>query len=69
MNVELYKIVFIVAASLAASAAVAVAGIIGLLGLIIPHILRMIFGPDHRKIIPLSITFGDLFPCPCGRHC
>lgn len=61
MNVELYKIVFIVAASLAASAAVAVAGIIGLLGLIIPHILRMIFGPDHRKIIPLSITFGASF--------
>jgi iron complex transport system permease protein len=61
MNVELYKVVFIVAASLAASAAVAVAGIIGLLGLIIPHILRMIFGPDHRKIIPLSITFGASF--------
>lgn len=61
MNVELYKAIFIIAASLAASAAVAVAGIIGLLGLIVPHILRMIFGPDHRKIIPLSITFGAAF--------
>lgn len=61
MNVELYKAIFIIAASLAASATVAVAGIIGLLGLIVPHILRMIFGPDHRKIIPLSITFGAAF--------
>jgi len=61
MNVELYKAIFIIAASLAASAAVAVAGIIGLMGLIVPHILRMIFGPDHRKIIPLSITFGAAF--------
>lgn len=61
MNVELYKAIFIIAASLAASAAVAVAGIIGLLGLMVPHMLRMIFGPDHRKIIPLSITFGAAF--------
>jgi iron complex transport system permease protein len=61
MNVELYKAIFIIAASLASSAAVAVAGIIGLLGLIVPHILRMIFGPDHSKIIPLSITFGAAF--------
>jgi iron complex transport system permease protein len=61
MNVELYKAIFIIAATLAVSAAVAVAGIIGLLGLIVPHILRMIFGPDHRKIIPLSITFGAAF--------
>ncbi len=61
MNVELYKAIFITAASLAASAAVAVAGIIGLVGLIVPHMLRMIFGPDHRKLIPLSITFGAAF--------
>ncbi|WP_321428864.1 iron ABC transporter permease [uncultured Methanolobus sp.] len=61
MNIEAYKLLFITASSLAASAAVAVAGIIGLVGLIVPHILRMIFGPDHRKLIPLSITFGAAF--------
>lgn len=61
MNVEIYKLLFIVASSLAASAAVAVAGIIGLVGLIVPHILRMIFGPDHKILIPLSITFGASF--------
>lgn len=61
MNVHQYKLIFIVASSLAASAAVAVAGIIGLVGLIVPHLLRMIFGPDHRTLIPLSITFGAAF--------
>ncbi len=61
MNIERYKFIFIIASSLAASAAVAVAGIIGLVGLIVPHILRMIFGPDHKKLIPLSITFGAAF--------
>ena len=61
LNPEKYKIIFIVAASLAASSAVAVAGIIGLVGLVVPHMLRMIFGPDHRTLIPLSLTFGASF--------
>lgn len=61
LNPELYKIVFIIAASLAASSTVAVAGVIGLVGLIVPHMLRMLFGPDHRTLIPLSLTFGASF--------
>lgn len=61
LNPERYKLLFIVAASLAASSAVAVAGIIGLVGLIVPHMLRMIFGPDHRTLLPLSLTFGAGF--------
>lgn len=61
LNPELYKIVFIVAASLAASSAVAVAGVIGLVGLIVPHMMRMLFGPDHRTLIPISLTFGASF--------
>jgi iron complex transport system permease protein len=61
MNLELYKLVFIVTATLVASAVVAVAGIIGLVGLIIPHMVRMVFGPDHRILIPLSVTVGASF--------
>lgn len=61
MNSELYKSIFIIASTLAASAAVAVAGIIGLVGLIVPHMIRMVFGPDHRTLIPLSMTFGAAF--------
>jgi iron complex transport system permease protein len=61
LNAERYKLIFVVAATLAASSAVAVAGIIGLVGLIIPHMVRMIFGPDHRTLIPISITLGASF--------
>lgn len=61
MNLELYKFVFIVTATLVASAVVAVAGIIGLVGLIVPHMVRMVFGPDHRILIPLSVTVGASF--------
>jgi len=61
MDPERYKGIFVISAALASSSAVAVAGIIGLLGLIVPHILRMIFGPDHRTLIPLCITFGATF--------
>jgi len=61
LNPEVYKLIFIIAASLAASSAVAVAGIIGLVGLIVPHMLRMIFGPDHRTLMPLALTFGGSF--------
>jgi iron complex transport system permease protein len=61
MNLELYKFIFIVTATLVASAAVAVAGIIGLVGLIVPHMVRMSFGPDHRILIPLTATVGASF--------
>jgi iron complex transport system permease protein len=61
MNVERYKAVFIIAAAVATSAAVSISGIIGLVGLIVPHIVRMIFGPDHRIVIPLSMTLGAAY--------
>jgi iron complex transport system permease protein len=46
------------AASLAASASVAVAGIIGFVGLIVPHLVRLVAGPDHRALLPLSALGG-----------
>lgn len=61
MNLELYKVVFIVSSTIVASAVVSVAGIIGLVGLIVPHMVRMVFGPDHRILLPLSVTVGASF--------
>lgn len=58
VNPKKYKIMFIFAATLLASSAVSVSGIISLVGLMIPHILRMIFGPDNRKMIPMSFCLG-----------
>ena len=48
----------IVAASLTTAAAVSFAGIIGFVGLIIPHILRLLIGPDYRRLLPLSLIGG-----------
>ena len=47
-------------ASLLAAAAVAVSGIIGFVGLIVPHICRLIVGPDHRILIPVAAATGAL---------
>jgi iron complex transport system permease protein len=40
---------------------VSVSGIIGFVGLIIPHLVRMAFGPDHRLLLPLSAIWGAVF--------
>ena len=48
-------------ASLATAAAVAVSGLIGFVGLIVPHVARMIFGPDYRRVLPMSAFFGASF--------
>lgn len=58
VNPQKYKLLFIGAATLMASAAVSVTGIVSLVGLMIPHMLRMLFGPDNTKLIPLSFCLG-----------
>lgn len=50
------RVVFLTAA--AVGAAVAVAGIIGFVGIVIPHFVRMISGPDHRALLPISALLG-----------
>ena len=52
------KIIIIVAASLVTAAAVSFAGIIGFIGLIVPHVIRIFWGADYRRIVPLSILGG-----------
>jgi len=56
-----FKLVIIFASTLLASSAVSVSGIIALVGLMVPHVLRMIFGPDNRKLIPLSFCAGAAY--------
>jgi iron complex transport system permease protein len=58
LPVERVKLAVILVASLTTAAAVAFSGVIGFLGLIIPHLCRMLFGPDYRHLIPLSIIAG-----------
>ena len=58
LNVRRAKLIIIVAASLVTAAAVSFAGIIGFVGLIVPHVVRIWWGVDYRRIIPLSIIGG-----------
>lgn len=61
LNVERTKIILLGSASLITASVVSVSGSIGFIGLVVPHITRMIIGPDHRKLIPLTALFGGGF--------
>lgn len=52
------KTVILLAASLTTAAAVAFSGIIGFIGLILPHLMRLWFGPDYRRLLPLAAIGG-----------
>jgi len=55
------KLFLVLAATLVTASAVAVSGVIGWVGLVIPHLARMISGPDYRRLIPLSMSFGACY--------
>ena len=58
LAVDRAKIFVILTASLTTAVAVAFSGVIGFVGLIVPHIIRMVWGPDYRHLIPLSVLAG-----------
>jgi iron complex transport system permease protein len=45
--------------------ATAVAGMVGFVGLVVPHILRLLFGPEHRRLVPVSLIGGAAFVLFC----
>ena len=55
---ERFKMLALTAASLLTAAAVAVAGLIGFVGLMVPHMVRLVLGPDHRLLVPASLLGG-----------
>jgi iron complex transport system permease protein len=65
VDVERVKRVVLVVTSLMVGAAVAAAGLIGFVGLIIPHLLRILLGPDHRLLVPASALAGAAFLVAC----
>jgi iron complex transport system permease protein len=60
VDVERFKRVLLVAASLMVSAAVSVSGLIGFVGLMTPHMARLVLGPDHRLLLPASVLSGAI---------
>ena len=61
VNVERTKLILIVLASLTTAAAVSVSGLIGFVGLIGPHTVRLLWGHDHRSLLPMSMLAGAGF--------
>jgi iron complex transport system permease protein len=61
VNVERAKIVLVGAAVLATAAAVSAAGLIGFVGIIVPHAVRLLSGPDYRRLVPLAALLGGAF--------
>jgi iron complex transport system permease protein len=61
VNVERYKIVLLAAATLITAASVSFVGTIGFVGIIIPHGVRLIWGADHRFLLPFSVLVGAIF--------
>ncbi|NBI30240.1 FecCD family ABC transporter permease [Chengkuizengella marina] len=61
VNVDRSKWIVLIFSTLISAAAVSVAGVIGFVGLIVPHLIRLLVGPDYRLILPLSVLFGAIY--------
>lgn len=60
INVERTKLILLAAATLITAAAVCFVGTIGFVGIIVPHAVRLVWGPDHRSLLPLSAIGGAI---------
>ena len=60
LRVQRTQLLIVVAAALATGAGVAVAGVVGFIGLIAPHMVRLVVGPDHRRLLPASALAGAM---------
>lgn len=60
VEVERVKRELIVLTALGVAACVAATGLIGFVGLVVPHLARLLFGPDHRRVLPASMLLGAI---------
>ncbi|MGI6018041.1 MAG: FecCD family ABC transporter permease [Marvinbryantia sp.] len=68
-NLHKVRTLYLLVAALMVGFAVYAAGMIGFVGLIIPHVIRILFGTDHRRLIPLSALLGAIFLIWCDVAC
>jgi iron complex transport system permease protein len=61
VEVERTKLVLFIAASALTAMVVSAAGVVGFVGLVVPHMIRMVLGADHRALIPTAVLFGGAF--------
>ena len=60
-DLHMWRILYLLISSLLIGFSVFNAGVIGFVGLVIPHIVRMLFGTDHKKLIPICALCGSIF--------
>ena len=65
VNIKIMTTLLLVTTSVMVSATVAACGPIGFVGLVIPHLLRLIMGPDHRVLVPACILGGGAYVVLC----
>ena len=65
VNTESTRLLLLAIASLITAACVAISGVIGFVGLIIPHMTRLVIGPDHRILLPASAIVGAIYLVIC----
>jgi iron complex transport system permease protein len=65
VEIEKVKRILLVSGALMTAAAVSISGLIGFVGLIIPHLTRVLIGPDHRVLLPTSVVVGASFLMIC----
>jgi iron complex transport system permease protein len=65
VNIKLVTITLLVATSFMVSATVSYCGLLGFVGLVMPHLLRLLLGPDHRVLVPACILGGGAYMVLC----
>ncbi len=65
MPVTFYRLFLLAVASLTTAAGVCISGNIGFVGLVVPHMMRLLVGPDHRRLLPASLLMGAAFLVFC----
>ncbi|MFA6850860.1 MAG: iron ABC transporter permease, partial [Selenomonadaceae bacterium] len=65
MKVMPFRLFLLTMASMTTATGVCVSGNIGFVGLVVPHMMRMLVGPDHRRLLPASIIAGGTFLVFC----
>jgi iron complex transport system permease protein len=65
VNIKTVTIILLVTTSFMVSATVSYCGLVGFVGLVVPHLLRLLFGPDHRVLVPACVIGGGAYLVTC----
>lgn len=65
VNIKSVTVILLVTTSFMVSATVSYCGLVGFVGLVVPHLLRLVFGPDHRVLVPACVLGGGAYLVFC----